>query len=158
MRSHHRNPLNRRSVRRRSNLRPESNRRGAVAVEAALLMPFLAAMLLGITEIGQVQRAQSYVSEASYAGCVMGSLPGTTNAAVISDVKSFLTACKMNANSAAITIRVNDVAADVATAKRNDKIKVTVSVPVSAVSWTGTHCFVPSNSTVTKSIVMLRQG
>jgi len=116
-------------------------------------MPFLAAMLLGITEIGQVQRAQSYVSEAAYAGCVMGSLPGTTNAAVISDVKNFLTACKMNANSAAITIRVNDVAADVATAKRNDKIKVTVSVPISAVSWPGTHRFV-----LTKSIVMLRQG
>ena len=159
MRCHHRNSLNRRRlVRRRSDIRPASNRRGAIAVEAALLMPFLAAMLLGITEIGQVQRAQSYVSEAAYAGCTTGSLPGGSNAGVISDVQNILTACKMTATSAVITITVNDLPADVSTAKRNDKIKVTVSVPISAISWTGTHCFVPSNSSVTKSMVMLRQG
>lgn len=145
-------------MRRRTKCGNESNRRGAVAVEAALLMPFLAAMLLGITEIGQVQRAQSYVSEAAYAGCVTGSLPGSSNTGVISDVKNFLTACKMTSSSAVITITVNDVKADVSTAKRNDKVKVTVSVPITAISWTGTHCFVPKNSAVTKSIVMLRQG
>ena len=133
-------------------------RRGAVAVEVALVMPFLATMILGITEVGQVQRAQCYISEAAYAGGVAGSLPGSSNAQIISDVKTFLTSCKMTATSAVVTIKVNDAIADISTAKRNDKISVTVAIPVSAVSWYGTHCFIPQNSTVSKTVVMLKQG
>lgn len=141
-----------------SPVRKPCNRRGAAAVEMALLAPFFATVILGITEIGQVQRAQCYVSEASYAGCVAGSLAGSSNSDVTSDVKNFLTSCKMTAASAVITIKVNDAVADVASAKRNDKITVKVAIPVSAISWSGTHCFVPVNSVVTKTIVMLKQG
>lgn len=133
-------------------------RRGAVAVEVALMMPFLATMILGITEVGQVQRAQCYISEAAYVGGVVGSLPGSSNSQIISDVKTFLTSCKMTATSAVITIKVNDATADISTAKRNDKISVTVAIPVSAVSWYGTHCFIPQNSYVSKTVVMLKQG
>ena len=124
----------------------------------ALLAPFLATLLLGMTEVGQLQRAQCYVSEAAYAGSTTGSQPGSSNARVISDVQTILTASKMTANSAVITIKVNDVVGDVASAQLNDKITVTVAIPVSAVSWSGSHCFVSSSSIVSKTTIMLKQG
>lgn len=153
------NPPFSRSPRGRSRfLRAASPRRGAVAVEAALLLPFLATLILGITEIGQVQRAQCYISEAANAGGATASRPGSSNAETISDVRTLLTSCKMTATSAVITIKVNDVVADVATAKRNDKITVTVAIPVSAISWSGSHCFVSNSSIISKTVVMLKQG
>ena len=138
--------------------RGDSSRRGTVAVEMALLMPFLSFLVLGICEVGQVQRAQCYVSEAAYAGCVAGSLPGGSNTKLISDVRNYLTACKMTAASAVITIKVNDAVNEVVSANRNDKITVTVTVPIAATSWFGSHCFVSANSTVQKTVVMLKQG
>jgi Flp pilus assembly protein TadG len=134
------------------------NRAGAVTVEMALVAPFLAAMALGITEIGQVQRDQCYVSESAYAGCCTASLTGSANSDVIRDIQKSLTAVKMTASSAVITIKVNDVSSDVATAHRNDKISVTVAIPVSATSWSGSHFFVPNNSIISKTVVMLKQG
>lgn len=133
-------------------------RSGAAAVEIAMLAPFLATLILGIAEIGQIQRAQCYVSEAACAGGVTGSLPGSTNAEIISDAKSFLTSCKMTAASASITVKVNDAVADVGTATRNDKISVTVAIPVSAISWTGSHFYVSKTFVVSKTVVMLKQG
>jgi len=137
---------------------PNSNRRGAVAVEMALLAPFLATMIVGITEIGQLQRAECYIAEAAHYGCTTGSLAGGGNSSVISDIQSSLTAVRMTAASATITIKVNDIVKDVSTAQADDKISVTVSIPVSAISWTGTHVFVPASATVSKTVVMLRQG
>lgn len=136
----------------------DTARSGAVAVEMAMLAPFLAILILGITEIGQVQRAQCYISEAAGAGGATGTLPGSTNAAIIKDAQSFLSSCRMTATSAVITIKVNDVVADVSTAVRNDKIAVTVAIPVSAVSWTGSHFFILNTSIVSKTVVMLKQG
>ncbi|MDB5347295.1 MAG: hypothetical protein JWP89_5672 [Schlesneria sp.] len=136
----------------------DTARSGAVAVEMAMLAPFLATLILGITEIGQVQRAQCYISEAAGAGGATGTLPGSTNAEIIKDAQSFLTSCRMTAASAVITIKVNDVVADVSTAARNDKITVTVAIPVSAISWTGSHFFILNTSIVSKTVVMLKQG
>jgi Flp pilus assembly protein TadG len=135
-----------------------SSRRGAVTVEVALLAPFLCAMIVGICEIGQVQKDQCYLTEATTLGCATGSLPGSSNTSVISDVKTSLTASNMTANSATITIKVNNAVADVATAHRNDKISVTVAIPISATSWTGSHFFVSGNSVITRTIVMMKQG
>lgn len=135
-----------------------ATRRGAVTVEMALIAPFLVTLLLGICEIGQVQRVQCYLSEAAYSGCVAGSLPGCTNTRVISEVKNFLTASKMNSDEAEITIKVNDVIREVGTSTRNDKVTVTVSIPVTATSWTGSHFFVSESSVQSRTIVMLRQG
>lgn len=124
----------------------------------ALVAPFLVLLLLGICEIGQVQRVQCYLSEAAYTGCVAGSLPGCSNTRVINEVKNVLSASQMHAADAEITIKVNDVIRDVATATRNDKVTVTVAIPVTATSWTGSHFFVSGSSIQTRTIVMLRQG
>jgi hypothetical protein len=129
-----------------------------VAVEVAMLAPFLATLILGIAEIGQFQRAQCYISEAACAGGATGALPGSTNSEIITDAKAFLSSCKMTSASAVVTVKVNDAVADVSTATRNDKISVTVAIPVSAISWTGSHFYILNTSVVSKTVVMLKQG
>ena len=135
-----------------------ATRRGAVVVEMALIVPFLVALLLGICELGQALRVHSFLSEASRQGCAAGSQPGNNNADVIEDVKHALSTFKLNPGAAVITIKVNNVVGNVAQAKRNDKITVTVAIPMSAAAWTGSSIFVPSGSIRSETTVMLRQG
>ena len=133
-------------------------RRGAVVVEMAILSPFLALLLLGICEIGQVLRVNSYLSEAARQGCAAGSLPGSSNSDVIQDVNRALSSSGLATSSATITIKVNDVVGSVAKARRNDKITVTVAIPMSAAAWTGSSVFVSRTSIQSETTVMLRQG
>ena len=136
----------------------DSSRCGAVIVEMALVTPFLAFLLLGICEIGQAMRLHSFLSDASRQGGVAGSQPGNTNARVIRGVQTALSAFKLNGDAAVITIKVNDVVGNVALARRNDKITVTVAIPLSAAAWTGSSVFVSRNSLRSETTVMLRQG
>ena len=135
-----------------------STRRGAVVVEMALIVPFLVALMLGICEIGQALRVHSFLSEAARQGCTAGSQPGNNNADVIEDVQNALSAFKLNTGAAVITIKVNDVVGNVAKAKRNDKITVTVAIPMSSAAWTGSSVFVSRGSIRSETTVMLRQG
>lgn len=133
-------------------------RRGAIIVEMAIVMPFLVLLLLGICEIGQAMRVHSYLSEASRQGCATGSLPGTSNVDVVEDVRNSLSGLKLSFATAQITIKVNDVAGNVVKARRNDKITVTVTIPMSEAAWTGSSFFVPRHSIRSQTTVMLRQG
>lgn len=137
---------------------PGSMRRGAVIVEMALVAPFLVMLLLGICEVGQVLRVNSFLAEAARTGCAAGSLPGSSNGDVIRGVQNGLSTRKLTASAAVITIQVNGVAGSVAKAHRNDKITVTVAIPMSAAGWTGSSVFVSRSSIQSETTVMLRQG
>ena len=138
--------------------RNRSRRRGAVIVEMALVAPFLVVLLLGICEIGQVQRVHSFLAEAARSGCAVGGLPGRTNADVIQSVQYGLSTRRLTTSAAVITIKVNNVVKSVALAKRNDKISVTVAIPMSAAPWIGSSMFVPRSSVRSETTIMLRQG
>lgn len=135
-----------------------ARRHGAVVVEMALIAPFLVLLLLGICEVGQAMRVHSYLSAASRQGCATGSLPGNSNADVIEDVRNALSVLRLKSDAAKITIQVNDLVGNVAKARRNDKITVTVTIPMSAAAWTGSSLFVSRRSTRSETTVMLRQG
>lgn len=124
----------------------------------AILAPFLALLLLGICEIGQVLRIHSSLSEAARQGCAAGCLPGSSNADVIQNVNRALSASRLATSGATITIKVNDVVGSVAKALRNDKITVIVAIPTAQAAWTGSFVFVSSSSIQSETTVMLRQG
>lgn len=138
--------------------RGDARRRGAIIVEMALVTPFLVLLLLGICEIGQAMRVHTYLSEASRQGCATGSLPGRSNVDVVEDVRNSLSGLKLSFTTAQITIKVNDVVGNVLQARRNDKITVTVAIPMSEAAWTGSSFFVPRHSIRSQTTVMLRQG
>jgi Flp pilus assembly protein TadG len=131
------------------------SRRAAAAVEFAVLLPFLAALLLGMFEVSRVLLVKETLSNAAQQACRTGSHPGTSSSQVTADVDAVMTAAGFSGYT--VTILVNDVVADVSTAQRYDKVSVKVAIPVSQVFWVSTIFF--SGTTVeSETVVMMRQG
>jgi Flp pilus assembly protein TadG len=139
---------------------PDRNRGGrarhaAVAVEFALVLPFLMILVLGMFELGRGIMVKEFLSDAAQKGCRTGALPGKANADILNDVADIMS--DSNVTGYTVTVLINGVAADVAAAQRFDQISVKVSVPTSQVFWVST--FILNATTVESEIVvMMRQG
>jgi Flp pilus assembly protein TadG len=130
-------------------------RRAAVAVEFALVLPFLMILVLGMFEIGRGIMVKEFLSDASQKGCRTGALPGKTNADILNDVADIM--ADSNVTGYTVTVLVNGVAGDVTAAQRFDQVSVKVSVPTSQVFWVSV--FILKASTVeSETVVMMRQG
>jgi Flp pilus assembly protein TadG len=105
----------------------EASRPGA-AVECAVIAPFLAAMLLGMIEVGRGLIGKEILSDAAQKACRSGALPGKANSDVTTEVANTMS---NNGITDSTTIPVNGVTADVSTANRFDKVSVKVAIPVS---------------------------
>ncbi len=132
-------------------------RPGSAAVEVAVLLPFLAALIVGIAELGQAMSVHQSLNDAVRKGGRHGILPNRTTAQIQSDVAKVLTENNISSSSATVTVLVNGQNVDASTAQRGDQISVTVSVPFSQVSWGFTR-FLGSNANIVSTLVMLRQG
>src|SRR5262249_23180380 len=133
-------------------------RRGAVVVELALLVPFMIAIVFGICEIGQALKVRSVLSAAARAGCAVATRPGCRDSDVMNQVQAALTAAKLPANAATVTILVNDNPLKISKAKKDDKITVTVEMPTSSVRISGVNLFLSNDSIESQSTTMLKQG
>jgi Flp pilus assembly protein TadG len=130
-------------------------RRGASAVEFALIAPFLAALVLGMIEIGRGLMVKETLSDAAQKACRTAALPGKTSANVQSEVDNIMS--DNNVSGYTVTILVNGTAGDVANANRFDQISVKVDVPVSQVAWMTTF-FLTAQMLESETVVMMRQG
>jgi len=127
------------STRRRSGT---LGRRGAVAVEAALLMPFIVALMLGMWEIGRIAQMSRIVKDAAREGARVaagGANNGSpvTVANVQTAVQNFLTAAGMpSAAVSGATITVTNLSTHTWTNPGNaqplDPFSVTVTIPPGA--------------------------
>jgi Flp pilus assembly protein TadG len=133
-------------------------RRGAATVELALCLPLLATLALGICEVGQALKVEAVLSEAARKACSTACRPGCTNTDVTNDAKSVLSANRIPTGSVTVTIAVNDAAGNVAAAVRNDKITVTVKIPIAQVNWTNTSRYFGGTTHLSQTVVMARQG
>ncbi|MBI3866137.1 MAG: pilus assembly protein [Planctomycetia bacterium] len=154
---HHKSPRTR-TRQQAGRMRHGIGRRGAAVVELSLLTPLLAVLLLGICELGQGLWVNACLSEAARIGSETGARPGCCNADVIADVNGVLKNNAIPTGSTTITILVNNQTGNVAAARKNDKITVTVAVPTAKVAWTKSFSFLGSNSTLSQSGSMLKQG
>ena len=134
-----------------------TQRRGAAAVEMALITPLLGMMIIGMLEMSCVGTVKASLGAAARKGTQVAVLPLSDNATVISNVNAVLTDRKINSTSATITILVNNLAVDVSTAKTNDKITVKVSIPYSKIAWTTSTSFMTPSTIVSESVAMMRQ-
>jgi len=135
-----------------------SARKGAAAVEFALLLPLLFTMVLGLMEIGRGAMVSKTLDNAVRNGAQVAAQSNSSNATVISRINSVLTANNITAANATITIKVKDVVADVSTANPNDKISITVSISVSSASLTNFCVSLYQNMTFSSTLTVLRQG
>ena len=111
-------------------------RRGAVAVEMAVVMTFIfAPMLLGIVEFGRMMMVGQIITTASRYGARHAILEGTTNAEVVEMVEDYVSSSLSVAKDKVrvdITITPdgsNPVPADLSDALRRDMVEVEVAVP-----------------------------
>jgi Flp pilus assembly protein TadG len=133
-------------------------RRGAAAVEFALVAPLLALLIVGVCEVSRAIMVKSVLTDAARHGCRTAIRPATSNTTIINDVNQILSLNHINTAAATVTILVNGQAVNASTAKANDLISVRVSVPFGQVSWTAGFFFIGSQALESETLVMLRQG
>ena len=144
------------SIKLRPAKRSHQPRNGLAVVEMAIIAPVLVFLTIGMLEMARGMMVKETLTDAARKGCRSGILPNPSNAAVTADVNAILTNNSITASYATIQILVNDVAANVSTAKSGDKISVKVSIPVSQVAWI-TPMFLPASDIESESVTMMSQ-
>lgn len=105
-------------------------RRGAMAVEFALVAPLFLLMLGGIIEFGQAFRIQHALSTAARHGARSAVTAGATNSSVTQKVRnSCVHALGVASSDVTVVIAINDnLSGSLSNAVEGDSIAVTVSI------------------------------
>jgi hypothetical protein len=129
----------------RDRLRRSRLRRGAVAAEAAIVLPIFILAMIGIIEFGRAIMVQQILVNAAREGARRAIVPGATNDAVsdlIVGEEGYLVQAGLGAPNRKIGILDADGnAVDLEDAKSHDPIQVVVQVPHNEVGWAITSYF-----------------
>jgi Flp pilus assembly protein TadG len=128
----------------RSTLR-ERGRAAAASVEFAVVAPAFFLFVLGMVEVGRGLMVQHLLLNAARQGCRAGILPSGSNTQISSAAAATLAPASITAQSVSVT--VNGASADASTANSGDDVTVSVSVPVSSVTWVPVGSFLSGNLT-----------
>jgi Flp pilus assembly protein TadG len=131
-----------------------SARRGAAAVELAVVAPVLFTLILGIVEFGRAMMVLELLDNAARAGARVGALSGSDTAAITSAVTTNLT--NSGVTSTSVAVLVNGSSANANTASTGDTITVSVSVPADQVCWLPVGRFL-GGSTLEGTMAMRRE-
>jgi Flp pilus assembly protein TadG len=129
-----------------------ARRRGAAAVEFALVAPLLFMVFLGIVEFGRAFTVAEMLNSAARHGVRTGVVSGATNTNVTAAVNQNLTGI----TGATTTILVNSSQLDVSKGVTGDSITVTVSIAYSKVSLLP-HPSYLGQKTISASAVMRKE-
>ena len=112
-------------------LGPPGRRRGAAAVEFAVVAPVLLILVFGMIDVGRMIMVQQLMNDAAREGARTASLGGSSFAEVSSRVSAFLDATSVDASRVQIEVLPINLAA----AERGDLVTVRLSVAFADVSW-----------------------
>jgi Flp pilus assembly protein TadG len=117
-------------------LRAGHGRRGATAVEVAVVaLPFFM-LVLGIFEFGRACMVVELLTEAARRGCRAGIIENTSSASIKSAATDYLTSVGINGETAGVSVNDQPVdSVDAQSFPAYSEITVIVSVPVSSVTW-----------------------
>ena len=126
-------------------------RRGAAAVEFAVVAPLFLLLVFGMIEYGRMVMVQQVITNASREGARVGVLEGTSNQEVLDRVTGFL-------NSGSITgANITVTPTNPETAAFGDPVTVTVDIPFSQVSWLPSPMYL-GGRTLSATTVMRRES
>jgi Flp pilus assembly protein TadG len=100
-------------------------------------------VVLGLVEVGHGLMVQHLLLNAARQGARSGILPSNGKTDVTNAVSNTLAPTGITAQT--VTITVNDVSGDPATANSGDDIGVQVQVPISAITWVPVSNFLSGN-------------
>ena len=116
-----------------NSLKRPKRRRGAAAVEFAVVAPLFLLLLAGIMEFGQAFRIEHALSSAARRGARSAIVDGTTSKQVIQKVKDHcVETLGVAEKDVTVDVTVNGVSGtELGEANEGDEIRLTVSVPFS---------------------------
>lgn len=129
--------------------RPRCRRRGAAAVEFALVAPLLVLLILGLIEFGRMMMVQQVLTNGAREGARKAVLPGVTDTVVYQTVDDFMTGSSLSGHSRSVSPGPSGAAP-------GDAVTVTVSIPFSKVSWLPVPQWL-GNNTLTARAVMRKE-
>lgn len=125
-------------------------RRGASAVEFAIVAPIFFLVVLGIVEFGRMSMVQQIITNAAREGARVGVLDGSTFDSVNTKVQQYLSAAAIK--GAKVNVNPNPPSS----AGFDQPVSVSVSIPFSDVSWLPSPFFL-KKTTLTANAVMRRE-
>jgi Flp pilus assembly protein TadG len=129
------------------------NRRGAAAVEFAIVAPVFFILVFGMIEYGRMVMVQQVITNAAREGARVGVLDGSAYADVQTAVNNYLIAAKIPTGSTTITVTPNPPSSQTT----GNPVTVTVAIPFKNVSWLPTPLYLGS-TTLSATAVMRREG
>jgi Flp pilus assembly protein TadG len=134
---------------------PGDRRRAIAAVEMAVCAAFLVSLVFAIFELGRGIMVKQALTDSARRGARLAAQPGTTTAAIKTEVNLLLSNNNIPTANVTTTVLVNGANVDASTAVQNDKISVKVAIPVSSVYWMGT-VFLASTAVESETVIMMR--
>jgi Flp pilus assembly protein TadG len=131
-------------------------RRGAAAVELAVLAPLLGVLMMGMVEMARAMTAKTLLNDAARKACRTGVLPNNGNTAITGEVSNILSDNGLSIANATVTIQVNGQSVDASSAQQNDRVSVKVAMPYSQFAWTH-PLFLGSTTIESETVAMMRQ-
>ena len=131
--------------------RVRKKRRGAAAVEFALVAPLLFLLVLGMVEFGRMMMVQQILTNGAREGARKAVLPGATEYATFATIDTYM-------NNAGIDSHTREVSPSPDTAEAGTGINVTVSVPYKDITWLHVEALGwLADATLTSSVEMRKE-
>jgi len=130
----------------RKHRRTQEERRGAALVEAALVLPIMVTMVLGVVEFGRAQMVSQIVTNAAREGARVAIRDDGSNATVAQVVQTFMnSSLGVDPNSVGVSVTVTpaagnpDPANECGDANIRDLVTVNVTLSFDVVSFVPGH-------------------
>jgi Flp pilus assembly protein TadG len=122
-------------------------------VEFAVVLPLIITLLLGVWEVGRMIEVEAILYNAASVGGRTASTGLNSAAQVQSAVTNYLALAGMPTQHVTVTVSdLTNPGTDPTAATALDQLRVSVSVPFSAVSWSPTSLFVPGTTLLTATV------
>jgi Flp pilus assembly protein TadG len=132
-------------------------RRGAAAVEFAIVAPIFFMLFCGMIEFGRAIMVEQIITNAAREGARVAVLDGASTTSVTTQVTNYLTSANLGNAGATVSVSVaapgstTFTVADPSTAVYGGSIQVTVSVNYGSISWIPSSMFISAGSTTASS-------
>jgi Flp pilus assembly protein TadG len=133
--------------------RIRSNRRGAAIVEFAVVVPLFFTLVMGIIEFGRIFMVQEMLVNAARVGARAAILSGSTQSGVQSIISNYMSSTGVSGYTSTISPNLSGSPAP----GSGTAISVTVSVPWSSITWSGTYPINLTGTTLTSTVVMIHE-
>ncbi|HEX4589224.1 MAG TPA: TadE/TadG family type IV pilus assembly protein, partial [Gemmataceae bacterium] len=128
-----------------------NQRRGAAAVEFAVVLPFLIIILAGVWEVGRLVQVSQIVQNAAREAARQASTGTVPLATIKTNVQNYIRAAEPRITNftgfdVAFTDLTNSAVTDPTNCSQLDKFTITVTLPFDNLRWSLTKMFTPTGS------------